>query len=256
MKGIILAGGTGSRLNPITKVLNKHLLPVYNKPMLYYPIEKLVEAGITSIMIVVGIEHAGSIINCIGSGEYFGCNISYAVQEKAGGIAEALGLCRNFCYGYKFCVILGDNIFEDSLKGHVQKYSSQNRGAKVLLKEVEDPERFGVAVFNEHGQLMKIEEKPTDPKSIYAVTGIYFYDQRVFNIIDKLVPSARGELEITDVNNTYIEWGEMEYAKLSGYWTDCGTFDSLLKSAMLARWSDIGSGFMPVEMKKVIGDIE
>lgn len=254
MKGVILAGGTGSRLAPLTSTINKHLLPVYDKPMLYYPIEKLVEAGITSIKMVVGIEHAGTIINCIGSGERFGCSISYAVQEKPGGIAHALGLCRNFCYGDKFCVILGDNIFQDTLTGHVQKFASQERGARVLLKEVSDPQRFGVAKFDKNRKLLKIEEKPKDPPSNYAVTGIYFYDQKVFNIIDNLLPSGRGELEITDVNNTYLEWGELDYSIMGGYWTDCGTFDSLFKSTLLVKFAD-KYDMLPVELKELIGEL-
>ncbi len=226
MKGIILAGGTGSRLFPLTKVTNKHLLPVGRKPMILHPIEKLVEAGIKEILIVTGVEHMGDVVNLLGSGKDFKCRFTYKVQDEAGGIAQALGLAEDFCRGSKMAVILGDNIFTDSLKGPATKFHEQSRGAKILIQKVSDPHRFGVAELNgEH--IAGIEEKPKNPKSDFAVTGIYFFDENVFEIIRTLRPSGRGELEITDVNNAYIKQGTMTYEVLKGHWTDAGTFESL-----------------------------
>lgn len=227
MRGIVLAGGSGSRLSPLTDVINKHLLPVGKKPMIFYSIEKLVEAGITDIMVITGIEHAGSIINCLGSGREFKCSLTYRVQDTAGGIAEALGLTKGFSYGERICVLLGDNLFEAPLQPMVEQYNRLDRGAMIVLKDVPYPQRYGVANIDDEGKVVSIEEKPKEPKSKFAVTGIYFYDQKVFKIIDNLKPSQRGELEITDVNNVYIEWGELAHTHLNGWWNDCGTFDSL-----------------------------
>lgn len=230
MKGIVLAGGLGKRLYPLTRVSNKHLLPVYNKPMVYYPIQTLVEAGIKDILIVTGGTHAGEFLRLLGNGKAFGLkHINYTYQEGEGGIAEALGLAKHFADNDKMIVILGDNIIQKSIKKAVDEFARQPRGAKILLKEVKDPERFGVAELKA-GRIMSIEEKPKRPKSNYAVTGIYMYDNQVFDIIKKLVPSKRGELEITDVNNAYLKKGELTYSLLDGWWTDSGTFDSLLRA--------------------------
>lgn len=223
MKGIILAGGTGSRLFPLTKVTNKHLLPIGNKPMIYYPIEKLTGAGVEEILIVTGTEHMGDVVNLLGSGRDFGCRFTYKVQDEAGGIAQALGLAENFAGGDPMAVILGDNLFEASLAPVISSFNGM--GAKILLKEVEDPERFGVAEV-ENDRIVGIEEKPEKPKSNRAVTGIYLYDSRVFEFIRALSPSGRGELEITEVNNRYIKEGNMKYAMLEGWWTDAGTPES------------------------------
>ncbi len=223
MKGIILAGGTGSRLYPLTKVTNKHLLPVGTKPMIYYPIEKLIEVGIDEILIVTGTEHMGDVVNLLGSGKDFGCRFTYKVQDEAGGIAQALGLAENFTGNDSIAVILGDNIFDESLTQAIKNYSGI--GAQILLKEVHDPHRYGVAELDGN-KVISIEEKPSNPKSNYAVTGIYFYDSNVFSYIKSLKPSSRGELEITDVNNFYIEKGEMKSTFLEGWWTDAGTPDS------------------------------
>lgn len=237
MKGIILAGGTGSRLYPLTRVTNKHLLPVYNKPMIYYPIETLVKAGIKDIMIVSGRGHAGHFLELLKSGEEFGAQFSYGVQEEAGGIAQALGLCEDFSDKEKIIVILGDNILQDDLIDIVKEYQNQKQGAKILLKEVDNPQSFGVA-FIENNQVIKIVEKPRESKSSLAVTGVYMYDSRVWQIIKKLKPSQRGELEITDVNNYYIEKGEMTYNILKGWWGDGGeSFDTLLLvNNLVAKW--------------------
>ncbi|MFH0765229.1 MAG: sugar phosphate nucleotidyltransferase [Calditrichota bacterium] len=226
MKGIVLAGGTGSRLYPLTKVTNKHLLPVGRKPMIYHPIEKLLEAGIDEILIVTGIEHMGHVVGLLGSGAEFKCRFTYKVQDQAGGIAQALALGENFAHGDHITVILGDNIFEDSIKEFAQEFQSQNAGAKIILKEVPDPNRFGVAELSGE-RVIGIEEKPVQPKSNWAVTGVYFYDGDVFNIIRTLKPSGRGEYEITDVNNAYIEAGTLSYGCFKGWWTDAGTFESL-----------------------------
>ena len=226
MKGVILAGGTGSRLYPLTKVTNKHLLPVSKKPMIYHPIEKLCEAGITEILIVTGVDHMGDVVNLLGSGKEFKCRFTYKVQDEAGGIAQALGLAEHFAGGEKIVAILGDNIFEESLKTFVSKFEKQASGAKILLKQVKDPIRFGVAEVK-GDKIINIVEKPKDPKSDLIVTGIYMYDHKVYEIIRKLKPSARGELEITDVNNEYLRRGEISYEVIKGWWTDAGTFETL-----------------------------
>lgn len=233
MKGVILAGGTGSRLYPLTKVTNKHLLPVGGKPMIYHPIEKLVQAGIEEILIVTGIEHMGDVVSLLGSGSEFGCRFTYKVQDKPGGIAQALSLGENFVHGDLLAVILGDNIFQDPITGFVEDFRNQGKGAKIILKEVPDPHRFGVAELD-GDRVIRIEEKPREPKTNWIVTGIYFYDSQVFDIVRTLKPSWRGELEITDVNNCYIERGEMTWGKLSGWWTDAGTFESLRRADELA----------------------
>lgn len=223
MKGIILAGGTGSRLYPLTKVTNKHLLPIGNKPMIYHPIEKLIEVGIQEILIVTGTDHMGDVVNLLGSGKDFGCKFTYKVQDEAGGIAQALGLAENFAGDEPVVVILGDNIFEASLQKAVDNY--EGSGAQILIQEVHDPQRYGVADLD-GDKVKSIEEKPENPKSNYAVTGVYFYDATVFECIKTLKPSGRGELEITDVNNFYIQQGEMKSSVLEGWWTDAGTPES------------------------------
>ncbi|MFA4981065.1 MAG: sugar phosphate nucleotidyltransferase [Candidatus Omnitrophota bacterium] len=230
MKGVILAGGLGKRLYPLTKITNKHLLPIYSKPMIYYPIRTLVAAGIKDILIVTGGQHAGEFLRLLGNGEEFGLKaINYTYQEGEGGIADALRLARHFADNDRIVVMLGDNIIEKDIKRPVTEFMKQPRGARILLKKVEDPERFGVAEMK--GQkIVSIEEKPRRPKSDYAVTGIYMYDNRVFDIIKTLKPSGRGELEITDVNNAYLKKGELAYSVLEGWWTDSGTFDSLLRA--------------------------
>lgn len=223
MKGIVLAGGTGTRLFPLTKVTNKHLLPIGNKPMIYYPIEKLTGAGIEEILIVTGTDHMGDVVNLLGSGKDFGCRFTYKVQDEAGGIAQALGLAENFAGDDSMTVILGDNIFESGLQKALNSYSG--KGAQILIKKVPDPERFGVPEL-EGDKIIGIEEKPESPKSSFAVTGIYMFDSVVFELIKTLKPSIRGELEITDVNNHYIKNGEMTYSELDGWWTDAGTPES------------------------------
>jgi len=226
LKGVVLAGGTGSRLMPLTKVTNKHLLAVGKKPMIYYPIEKLIASEIKEILIVTGIEHMGDVVNLLGSGRDFGCQFTYKVQDQAGGIAQALHLAEGFANSGSVAVILGDNIFRANLKIYADKYRTQKTGARVLLKEVKDPQRFGVAEV-ENGKVLNIVEKPKNPKTNYAVTGIYFYDSTVFEIIKKLKPSGRGELEVTDINNAYIEKNQLEYDIIDGWWSDAGTFESL-----------------------------
>ncbi len=226
LRGIILAGGTGSRLMPLTKVTNKHLLPVGQKPMIYYPIEKLTSIGIREILIVTGIEHMGDVVSLLGSGKQFGCRFTYKVQDEAGGIAQALGLAENFAHKKPVVVILGDNVFEDNLKDYADRFISQKTGARVMLKQVPKPERFGVALLSDD-KIIGIEEKPKQPKSDYAIIGIYFYDSSVFDIIRELKPSDRGEFEITDVNNAYIAKNQLAYDILEGWWTDAGTFESL-----------------------------
>jgi len=234
MKGIILAGGTGSRLRPLTKVTNKHLLPVGRYPMIYWPLNSLLECGIRDIMIVSGVEHLGAIVQNLGSGAEFGAELTYRVQDEAGGIAQALGLCRQFAAGEGVMVLLGDNIFCGSLSPYVEGFAS---GARILLSESETPERFGVAEWDDQGRVVRIIEKPTDPPSAWVVTGCYLYDADVFDFIDTLTPSARGELEITDVNNAYIDRGAMEFRKVPFAWTDAGTFASLLRANQLvAEW--------------------
>lgn len=226
MKGVVLAGGTGSRLMPLTKVTNKHLLPVGRWPMIYHPIKKLAAAGIEEVLIVTGLEHMGDVVNLLGSGRDFGVRFTYKVQDEAGGIAQALGLAENFAGGDSVTVILGDNIFEHDLGGDVNQFIEQKSGARLLLKEVSDPHRFGVAELD-GDRVVKIEEKPRQPKSNMAVVGIYIYDGHVFDIIRTLKPSGRGELEITDVNNAYINKGTMSYGVMNGWWSDAGTFESL-----------------------------
>ncbi|HEY1215292.1 MAG TPA: sugar phosphate nucleotidyltransferase [Bryobacteraceae bacterium] len=243
MKGIVLAGGTGSRLFPLTKITNKHLLPVYEKPMIYYPIETLVDAGVRDLLIVTGGRNSGDFLRLLANGKEFGLkHINYTYQEGEGGIAEALALAEHFAEGDKICVILGDNIIEGSIADAVRDFERQERGARILLKEVPDAERFGVAEI--HGdRIVGIEEKPSNPKSNYAVTGIYMYDETVFDKTRTLKPSARGELEITDVNNAYIREGTMTFSYLEGWWTDAGTFDSLLRAANLVsqtKWKQEG----------------
>ncbi len=223
LKGVILAGGTGSRLYPLTKVTNKHLLPVGNKPMIFHPIDKLREIGIEDILIVTGTEHMGDVVNLLGSGTEYQCRFTYKVQDQEGGIAQALGLAVNFAGDDPIIVILGDNIFEDNLQSAADNYSGE--GAMILLKDVPDPQRYGVATLN-GDQVTHIEEKPEQPKTSYAVTGVYFYDRKVFEFIRTLKPLDRGELEITDVNNHYIATGQMKSAPLKGWWTDAGTPDS------------------------------
>lgn len=232
MKGIILAGGEGTRLRPLTRVANKHLLPVYDKPMIYYPLQAMVNMGAKEVLIVSGREHAGGFLNLLGSGKEFGLSLSYEVQEESGGIAQALGLAEDFADGGPVVAILGDNIFED--QKHIAEaaavFIKNPIGAKIFLKEVPDPERFGVAEIS-GDRIAGIEEKPKNPKTNFAVTGLYMYDNAVFNIIHDLKPSDRGEYEITDVNNAYIKKGVMSYQILEGEWTDAGTFDSLLRAA-------------------------
>jgi glucose-1-phosphate thymidylyltransferase len=235
MKGIVLAGGTGSRLFPLTKITNKHLLPIFDKPMIYYPIQTLVDAGIRDLLIVTGGRNSGDFLRLLANGKEFGLkHINYTYQEGEGGIAEALALAEHFAEGNKICVILGDNIIEGSIADAVRDFEQQERGAKILLKEVQDAERFGVAEIR-GDRIIGIEEKPLRPKSKYAVTGIYLYDETVFNKTRTLTPSARGELEITDVNNAYICEGTMTFNYLQGWWTDAGTFDSLLRAANMVH---------------------
>ena len=237
MKGIVLAGGTGSRLNPLTKVTNKHLLPVYDRPMVHYPIQTLVNAGIREILLVTGGKNAGDFLRLLGNGRDFGLkHLNYTYQEGEGGIAEALGLAEDFADGYPICVILGDNIIEMNICGAVVGFRRQKSGAKILLKEVTDAERFGVAEITGN-YVVGIEEKPRIPKSNYAVIGVYLYDSTVFEKIKRLKPSGRGELEITDVNNFYVEEGTLTYEMLEGWWTDAGTFESLLRANNLVAQS-------------------
>ena len=226
LKGVVLAGGTGSRLMPLTKVTNKHLLPVGQKPMIFYPIEKLTSVGIEEILIVTGVDHMGDVVNLLGSGKDFRCRFTYKVQDQAGGIAQALALAENFADNQPMVVILGDNIFQNSLKSYADKFIAQKNGARILLKQVANPQRFGVAEIID-GKVIGIQEKPEEPMSDYAVTGIYFYDALVFDIIRTLEPSARGEYEITHVNDAYIAREQLEYDILDGWWTDAGTFESL-----------------------------
>jgi glucose-1-phosphate thymidylyltransferase len=233
MKGIILAGGLGSRLRPLTKVTNKHLLPVYDKPMIYYPLETLVRAGIRDIMIVTGGNSAGDFLRLLGNGREFGLkDIYYTYQEGEGGIADALKLCEHFAEGQRIAVILGDNIIQDDITPFVKRFEDQDSGARLLLKEVDDPERFGVAEID-GDRIVSIQEKPVLPRSRYAVTGIYMYDRRVFDFARKLKPSARGELEITDVNNAYLREGDLQFDVLDGWWTDAGQFESLYRATQL-----------------------
>lgn len=230
MKGVILAGGLGSRMFPLTKVTNKHLLPIYNKPMIYYPIESLVEAGIDEILIVTGGDHAGDFLKILGNGSQFGLKrLNYAYQEGEGGIADALKLAEFFTCGESFIVYLGDNIVENSIFSFVENFRKQEKGSRILIKQVEDPRRFGVASFGCECKIMKITEKPQIPDSNFAVIGIYGFDNTIFDFIKTMKPSKRGELEITDVNNFYIEKDLMQFDILDGWWSDAGTFNSLLK---------------------------
>lgn len=230
MKGVVLAGGLGKRLYPLTLISNKHCLPIYNKPMIYYPIQTLIDAGIKDIMIVTGGNNAGDFLRLLGNGTEFGLkHINYTYQKGEGGIAEALGLAEHFAEGQKIVVILGDNIIEKSIKEYVDKFKAQKAGARILVKEAEDPQRFGVVEFKDD-KIISIEEKPKNPKTNYAVTGIYMYDAQVFEIIKTLKPSARNELEITDVNNAYLKRNQLYYDILDGWWTDAGNFESLLRA--------------------------
>jgi len=239
MKGIVLAGGTGSRLFPLTKITNKHLLPIYDRPMIYYPIQTLVDAGIRDILIVTGGRNSGDFLRLLANGKGFGLNhINYTYQEGEGGIADALALAEHFADGQKICVVLGDNIIEGNIKEAADRFRQQESGAHMLLKEVQDAERFGVAEVS-GDRIVGIEEKPSKPKSNLAVTGIYMYDPSVFDKIKTLVPSGRGELEITDVNNAYIREGSMSFSYLDGWWTDAGTFESLLRAANLVAASSL-----------------
>jgi glucose-1-phosphate thymidylyltransferase len=234
MKGIILAGGTGSRLYPLTKVTNKHLLPVGKYPMIFHSIQKLKEADITDILVVTGKDHMGDVVNLLGSGRDMGVSFTYKVQDEAGGIAQALDLAEQFVGDDKMLVILGDNVFGDNISPFVEKFIEQDQGAKLLLQRVEDPHRFGVAELA-GDKIISIEEKPSEPKSNYAVTGIYMFDHHVFDIVKTLKPSNRGELEITDVNNAYIKKGQLTFDILQGWWTDAGTHTSLSRANELAK---------------------
>ena len=242
MKGVILAGGTGSRLFPLTRVTNKHLLPVYDKPMIYYPIQTLVDAGIRDILIVTGGNSAGEFLRLLRNGKDFGLQqLNFAYQEGEGGIADALRLAEYFSKGDKICVVLGDNIIEGSMREAKENFDRQASGAKILLKKVHDPERFGVPVFDGN-KILKIEEKPKQPRSDFAVIGIYFYDWTVFNRIRSLKPSGRNEFEITDVNNSYLAEGQLTYDVIDGWWTDAGTFESLWKASNLVREKQVAAG--------------
>ena len=237
MKGVVLAGGLGSRLHPMTRVTNKHLLPVFDRPMIYFPIQQLAHAGIEEILIVTGGNHAGDFLRLLGNGREFGIRgLNYTYQEREGGIAEALALAEDFAAEGPLCVILGDNIFGSPIKPAVDAYRADPQGAMVVLKEVEDPERFGVATL-EDDRVVAIEEKPSAPRSNLAVTGCYFYDRRVFEIVHGLSPSARGELEITDVNNRYVVWEALRHHVADGWWTDAGTIPSLYRATRLVAGS-------------------
>ncbi|MEW9700302.1 sugar phosphate nucleotidyltransferase [Paenibacillus sp. SI8] len=238
MKGVVLAGGTGSRLRPLTNIINKHLLPVGNLPMIQYAVEKLSKAGIQDILLITGKQSAGLYLDYLGSGEKFGVRLTYKLQDKAGGIAQALGLAEEYVHtGEKFVVILGDNLFEDSLEVFINAYASQEEGAMVVLKQVDDPRRYGVPEIK-GGIIKSIAEKPKHPKSSFAVTGIYFFDSTVFDIIKTLAPSDRGELEITDVNNAYAAVGLLKHQVLSGWWIDAGTHESLFQATLFLRKED------------------
>lgn len=242
MKAIILAGGTGSRLYPLTKVTNKHLLPVGRYPMVFHAVHKIRETGLTDILIVTGKEYMGDVVNLLGSGSDIGVTFTYKVQDQAGGIAQALSLAEHFVGEDQMIVILGDNVFEDDITKYVNNFEAQKNGAKILIQQVEDPTRFGVPEL-QGDQIISIEEKPHHPKSTYAVTGIYMFDHHVFDIIRTLKPSARGELEITDVNNAYIERGELTFDILQGWWTDAGTHPSLARANELAKDIVFGEEF-------------
>ena len=237
MKGVILGGGLGTRLNPLTEITNKHLLPVGKEPMIWHPVRQLIMSGITDIMIITSTHHMGSVVNSLGSGKRFGCEFTYRVQEEAGGIAHALALARQFANNQPIVVLLGDNIFEYSIAPYVEEFRKQEAGGRVLLKEVGDPERFGVAALDEK-LILQIEEKPSQPRSNYAVVGCYMYDAQVFDIIDRIAPSERGELEITSVNNEYITRSLLQYSFVRGRWTDAGTFESLNEANELLLRND------------------
>ncbi|HSU24348.1 MAG TPA: sugar phosphate nucleotidyltransferase [Pyrinomonadaceae bacterium] len=237
MKGVILAGGLGTRLSPLTRITNKHLLPVHDRPMIYYPIQTLINAGITDIMVVTGGNSAGDFLRLLGNGKEFGLkHLNYTYQEGEGGIADALSLVQHFADDQPVCVVLGDNIIEGNIRRAADDYRRQGKGAKILLKKVHDPQRFGVPELD-GVKVLRIDEKPKEPKSDFAVIGIYFYDASVFDVIKTLKPSDRGELEITDVNNHYIDRGEMTWDELDGWWTDAGTFESLLRASNLVAES-------------------
>jgi glucose-1-phosphate thymidylyltransferase len=249
MKGVVLAGGLGSRLRPLTAVTNKHLLPVYDKPMIYYPVQTLINAGIREIMIVTGGNSAGDFLKLLKNGKDFGLkHLNYTYQEGEGGIAAALSLCEDFADSEPVCIVLGDNIIEGNISRAVRAYREQGGGAKILLKKVPDPQRFGVPEL-EGARVLRVEEKPAAPKSDYAVIGIYMYDAAVFDIIKTLKPSGRGELEITDVNNAYIERGTMTWDELEGWWTDAGTFESLLHASNLV--AETGANKMEIRQSVV-----
>ncbi|HKR02232.1 MAG TPA: sugar phosphate nucleotidyltransferase [Pyrinomonadaceae bacterium] len=253
MKGIVLAGGLGTRLRPLTIVTNKHLLPVYNQPMIYYPIQTLVNAGITDIMIVTGGNSAGDFLKLLGNGKAFGLkHLNYTYQEGEGGIADALSLVEHFAAGEPVCVVLGDNIIQGNIQRAVRAYRHQGGGAKILLKKVPDPQRFGVPELDGR-RVVRIEEKPTEPKSDYAVIGIYLYDAEVFDIIRTLQPSGRNELEITDVNNAYIERDEMTWDELEGWWSDAGTFESLQHASNLV--AETGANNMEMQHAIEVGAV-
>jgi len=253
LKGVVLAGGLGSRLRPLTSVTNKHLLPVFNQPMIYYPIQTLVNAGITDIMVVTGGNSAGEFLRLLGNGKAFGLkHLNYTYQEGEGGIADALSLVEHFASGDPVCVVLGDNIIEGNISDAVRAYRHQGRGAKIILKKVPDPQRFGVPKL-EGPNVVCIEEKPAVPLSDYAVIGIYMFDNEVYNIIRTLKPSGRGELEITDVNNEYIARGEMTWEELEGWWTDAGTFESLLHASNLV--AETGANKLPLSPEEVSANV-
>ena len=258
MKGVILAGGLGSRLRPLTLVTNKHLLPVYDRPMIYHPIATLIEAGIDDVLVVTGGEHAGDFLKLLRNGKQLGLShLEYAYQEGEGGIADALKLAEDFADGGPIAVVLGDNIIEGSIAGAVSAYREQGSGAKILLKQVPDPQRFGVVRFEGEGddaRVAEIVEKPKDPPSDYAVTGYYFYDARVFDICNSLEPSKRGELEITDVNNWYLGKGELTHDILEGWWTDAGTIESLYRATrLLAHKAGIPDPLTPEVLAQMMG---
>lgn len=251
MKGVVLAGGLGTRLLPMTRVTNKHLLPVFDRPMIYFPIQQLVHAGIDDILVVTGGNHAGDFLRLLGNGKEFGLRrLNYAYQEGEGGIAEALGLAEDFADDNPICVILGDNIFETPVRDAVDSFRADPAGAMLMLKEVSEPERFGVAELDE-GEVASIVEKPAEPKSNWAVTGCYMYDARVFDIVRGLAPSSRGEMEITDVNNRYLEWGALHHHVVTGWWTDAGTTSSLHRAAQLVA----AAGEVPVLRMPEVGDL-
>ncbi len=253
MKGIVLAGGTGSRLFPLTRVTNKHLLPVFNQPMIFYPIQTLVNTGLCDILIVTGGQNAGDFLRLLSNGKDFGLkHINYTYQEGEGGIADALRLAESFAEGQKMCVMLGDNIIEGNILASKERFERQERGAHIILKEVPDPERFGCPEIQD-GRIVRIEEKPKQPKSRYAVTGIYFYDNTVFEKIGRLRPSGRNELEITDVNNMYREEGTLTFSILEGWWTDAGTFESLRRATNLV--AETGANKLPQAMAAPMNSI-